>query len=106
MTVRDDGELLALLLRLGAAHVKRAEEALAWLRGKGRGQFIADKAERIEQFKQRLTKAITMKASEAVLDQMHGLMRDIEALHDSVIAAATGHEVELQRWMETAGLAS
>jgi hypothetical protein len=103
---RDDTEFLGLLVRLGQAHVERAEEALEGLRGRGRGQFMDERREELEALKVRLAKAARVRANETTLDCGHILMRDIERLHDSIIAAVTGHEAELAKWMQTVGVAS
>lgn len=106
MSAHDDGELLALVLRLADAHVRHAESGLAELRGKGRGQFIADRTGELEAIRQRLAKAATVQANEGTLDRAHALMRDIERVHDSIDAAVTDAEVEMSRWRATAGVAS
>jgi len=103
MTANDDNVLLALILRLALAHVKLAEESLAGLRGRGRGQFISDRAGELDAIKVRLAKAATVPANEATLDLAHNLMREIEPVHDSIVAAVTGREAEMARWMSTAG---
>jgi hypothetical protein len=103
MTPDDDDILLELVLRLACAHVKRAEESLAGLRGRGRGHFISDRTGELGAIKVRLAKAATVPANEATLDLAHNLMREIEHVHDSIVAAVTGHEAEMARWMSTAG---
>jgi hypothetical protein len=102
-TPNDDDVLLELVLRLARAHVKRAEEALAGLRGRGRGQFMDERRAELEAIQQRLAKAATVRPSESTLDLAHNLMREIERIHDSIVAAVTGVEAEMSRWMSTAG---
>jgi len=104
MTAQDDGELLALVLRLAEAHVLRAENGLAELRGRGRGEFIADRTAELAAIRQRLAKAATVRPCEGTLDLAHNMMRDIERIHDQILAVVSGHEAELARWMATAGV--
>lgn len=103
MTAHEDGVLLKLVLRLAHAHVKRAEEALVGLRGRGRGQFIDERRAELETIQQRLAKAATVRANETTLDLAHNLMRDVERVHDSIVAALTGADEEMGRWRRTAG---
>lgn len=99
----DDAELMALLLRLAWRHVERAEAALTALRGRGRGQFLVDRGAEIEAIKARLAKAGTVHVCEATLDLMHNAMRDVERVHDAIIAQQVAVDAELLRWRTTAG---
>lgn len=105
MTEHDDDVLLELVLRLARAHVKRAEEALVGLRGRGRWQFIDERRTELEAIQQRLAKAATVRANEATLDLAHNLMREIERVHDGIVATLTGAEADMARWISTAGVA-
>jgi vacuolar-type H+-ATPase subunit H len=100
----DDVGLLKLVLRLAHAHVERAEEGLEDLRGKGKGAFIDDRRAEIEAIRERMVKAGKVNANETSLDCAHNLMREVERLHDAIIAAVAGVDEELARWMATAGV--
>lgn len=99
----DDVELMGLLLRLAHAHVARAETALAGLRGRGRGQFVADRVVDLEAIRARLNKAATVRATEGTLDLAHGLMREVEQAHDAILAAQAAVDAEMERWKRTVG---
>lgn len=100
--VHDDGELMAMVLRVARAHLDRAERGLVGLRGRGRQHFIDQRGEEIEKFRSRLAKAAMLPATVDVLDALHLMQREIEALHDAVAATVLGCEKELERWLAVA----